>query len=195
MKESQLIIIPKSWLEPIVLQYVSAQNVSLAHLLYEARLLEGRDIGGNAYCVTDPSEPIRYTDVYRLLTTLAHPSTPMVFQHVPPGAMILMAYLMEGYILLQHRYLRFLPKVTKFEFQMLQPAMFNYSTLNILYNDSRARKELGYNPGQTTLEGLCLHLLEWNEAAEAKLNGTGEKLQDATVLEKTVPVAPMGVTI
>jgi len=94
--------------------------------------------------------------------------------------------------LLQHRYLRFLPPVTHSDLSMLQPAVFNYSTANIVYDDSRARKELGYDPGQTTLEGLCLHLLEWNEKVERKLKAEGKVPQEASILERTMPIAPAG---
>ncbi|ETI23802.1 hypothetical protein G647_05608 [Cladophialophora carrionii CBS 160.54] len=184
-----------TWLYPLVLQYVSAQNVSLAHLLYEARLLEGRDVGGNAYCVSDPGPPFRYTDLFRLLSTLAHPKTPMHFTPVPGVLLVLVAHLLEGYIVLQRRHLNFLPAVTNYELTMLQPAVFNYSTLYIIYDDSRARKELGYNPGHTTLEGLCLHVLEWNEKVDAKLKTEGKVPDEANTLEKNVPVAPKGAAI
>ncbi|EXJ66067.1 uncharacterized protein A1O5_10681 [Cladophialophora psammophila CBS 110553] len=183
----------QTWLTPFILQYVSAQNVSLAHLLYEARLLAGDDIGGNAYAVCDPGPPFRYSDLYRMASTLAHPSTPMRWPKVPPLPLILISYLVEGYTLLQRRYLGFLPEVTNFDLSMLQRAMFNYSTLVIIYDDSRARKELGYNPGHDTLEGICLHMLEWNENVEASLKAQDEVQEKATVLEKNIPVASKGV--
>ena len=119
----------------------------------------------------------------------------MVFDHVPPAPLLLIAHLVEAYTLLQHRYLRFLPVLTQFDLTMLQPSMFNYSTLNIIYDDSRARRDLGYKPGHTTLEGLCLHLLEWNEKAEQKLKEGKQMTQGASTLGKTVPVAPKGVAI
>ncbi|KIW27642.1 uncharacterized protein PV07_07366 [Cladophialophora immunda] len=184
----------QTWLTPFVLQFVSAQNVSLAHLLYEARLVSGHDIGGNAYAVCDPGPPFRYGDLYQLATTLAHPSTPMKWPKVPPLPVIFASYLIEGYMLLRHRYIRFLPEITNFDLSMLQRAVFNYSTLVIIYDDSRARRELGYNPGHDTLEGVCLHMIEWNEKVEASLKAKGEVEDKATVLEKTVPVVPKRVT-
>ena len=95
--------------------------------------------------------------------------------------------------MLQYRYLKFLPAITLHDLTMLQPAVFNYSTLNIIYDDSRARKELGYNPGHTTLEGLCLHVLDWNEKVERKLKTEGKVPDEASTLEKNVPVAPTGI--
>lgn len=170
---------------------MSAQNVSLAHLLYEARLIEGRDIGGNAYAVTDPGPPIRYTDLYRAMNVLAHPRTPQSQPPVPPVPLILFSHLMEIYITLQRRpgFSSFLPPVTSYDLTMLQPAMFNYSTQYILYDYERARKDLGYNPTHGTLEGVCLHLLEWNEKVERKIREEGKVVDESSLLEKTVPVA------
>jgi hypothetical protein len=119
----------------------------------------------------------------------------MKFRHVPPAAVLLVSYCLEAYHLLRARYLGFLPQITTHDILMLQPAMFNYSTLHVLYDDSRARKELGYNPGQNSLEGICLHLLEWNEKVEQKLKAEGKVPDEASALEKTVPVASKSVTI
>ena len=133
--------------------------------------------------------------MYRVITTLAHPATPMKYPHVPPVVIILATHIMEAYILLQHRYLSFLPPATHHDLQILQPAMLNFSTLNVLYDNARAREELGYNPRHDTLEGMCLHLLEWNEKVERKLQAEGKLPKDASTLEKSVPVAPRGVAI
>jgi hypothetical protein len=119
----------------------------------------------------------------------------MKFTPVPPIYLLLISYLLEGYIVLQRSYLGFLPRVTNFDLTMLQPSMFNYSTQYIIYDDSRARKDLGYNPGHTTLEGLALHLLEWNEKVEEKLKTEGKVPDEATTLERNVAVAPKGVAI
>jgi hypothetical protein len=176
-----------SWLEPIVIQFVSAQNVSLAHLLYEARLIEGRDVGGNAYVVTDPGAPTRYADLYHVLGLMCHPSTPVVFTHVPAVLMLIACEIIQAYILLQHRYLNFLPKVTVRDLQMLQPAVHNYSLLHPIYDYARAKKEIGYDPQHGTLEGVCLHVIEWNEKVEKKLQQEGKVPSEATTLEKNIP--------
>ncbi|KIX09557.1 uncharacterized protein Z518_00637 [Rhinocladiella mackenziei CBS 650.93] len=188
-----------SWMGNLVVQFVSAQNVSLAHLIYEARIHSANpDIGGKAYCVCDPSPPFRYSDLFRLFSTIVHPATPMRFHRVPPLVLMMISYAVEAYVTIQRRYLGFLPEV-KGDLQMLQPVMFSYLTLNILYDDSLARKELGYNPGYDTLEGLCEQVLEWNEAVEAKLAGGKEArnmrkdVQGTSFVEKTVPVASRGV--
>jgi len=109
-----------------------------------------------------------YGDVYLLLSTLAHPSTPVSFPVVPPLLFLLMAYIIETYVVLRHRYFPFLPKIAD-DLEPLQPSMLSVSTLHLVYDDSRARIELGYSPKMGTLEGLCLQVKEWNEMVEAKL--------------------------
>ena len=151
---------------PFILQYVSAQNVSLAHLLLESRI-HTHDLGGNAYAVCDPGPPFRYSDLELCLSTLAHPATPITFPRVPAVPLIFFSYLIEWYMTLRRDYLPFLPQTTR-DLETLQPAVFNYSTFHVIYDDSRARKELGYT-GHGTLEGVYMVLKEWNEKVEARL--------------------------
>ena len=198
-KSSTADLSTNSWIWHLVLQYVSAQNVSLAHLLYEARI-HSHDLGGNAYAVCDPGPPFRYSDLYGMLSTLPHPSTPVIFSRVHGVPLLLLSYLVEGYVTFQRKYASFLPEPS-FTVSMIQPAMFNYSTAYIIYDDSRAGRELGYNPKHDTLEGLSLHVLEWNEKVERRL-AKGETPQDvksgvqnATVLEKSAPVPPKRVAV
>jgi hypothetical protein len=183
----------------IIIQFVSAQNVSLAHLLFEARI-HSHDLGGKAYCVTDPGPPFRYGDLYRFLNVLAHPATQVKFPTIPAMAVIPLSFAVELYHTVQRRYLSSVLPPLKGDMLMLQPAMFNYATLHVIYDDARARKDLSYNPGANTPQGLCLHLREWNEKVEADI-AAGKPLprvrrdaQDATLVEKSAPVAPQGVT-
>lgn len=178
---------------------VSAQNVSLAHLLFEARI-HAKDLGGNAYCVCDPGPAFASSNVFRVLSLLAHPTTPMQFPSFPPLMFMLPSYLVEAYHVLQHRYLTFLPEPTG-DIRKMQPAMFNYSSIHMIYDDSRAREELGYNPGADTLEGLCLHMKEWNDTVEAKLaagkasSRVRKDVQADIGAAKSVPVASTGVAM
>ena len=177
---------------------MSAQNVSLAHLLYEARI-HTRDLGGKAYCVCDPGQPFRYGDLYRLLNILAHQTTPVNFPPTPALPLLLLSYLVEAYISIQRRYLPSLLPPLVGDLLVLQPALFNYSTVQIIYDDSLARKELGYNPGADTLEGLCLHVREWNENVEAKLKAGKAQpkvrsgVQDINSVDDALPIPPQGV--
>jgi hypothetical protein len=137
------------------------------HLLFEARI-HTHDLGGRGYAVCDPSAPVRYADLERFLSVLAHPATPIQWQHVAPVPFMLLSYPVEWYIALQRDYLPFLPKPSR-NLESLQPAVFNYANLHVIYDDSRARDELDYRSGHTTLEGLYLVVKEWNENVDARL--------------------------
>jgi hypothetical protein len=156
------------WLSNFALQLVSAQNVSLAHLLHESRI-HSHDLGGQGYAISDADPPIRYADLERFLELLAHPATPVRWPHVPPVPIMLLAYLNEVYVRLQHGSLSsILPRLSP-DWELLQPAMFNCANMHVVYGGRRAREELGYRSGHTTLEGLYLIVKEWNDNVEAKI--------------------------
>lgn len=164
-----------TWTRPILQSFVNAENVSIAHLLYEQRLLEQSrpgaalpDTGGQAFVVTDPNPAIAFSDIYTLLTTLS--KTPVAFPVVQPGLLLLLSYLVEFYVVVQHRFLSWiLPRVTG-DFEQMQPSLFAISDVFCFADDSRARKApemggLGYKPPITTLEGMCKEAVEWNRKA------------------------------
>ncbi|KAH2338297.1 hypothetical protein KXW87_005141 [Aspergillus fumigatus] len=167
-----------SWTYPVIQSFVNAENVSIAHLLYEQRLLDHTasptklpNIGGQAFTVTDPNPAIAFSDLYLLMTTLA--KTPIRFPRVAPVPMLLLSYLLEWYALLQHLYLpRLLPRITG-DLEQLQPGLFAISDVHTFADDSRARKSpaeggLGYVAPMTTLDGMCKQVLEWNRSAGAE---------------------------
>ncbi|KNG84556.1 3-beta hydroxysteroid dehydrogenase/isomerase family protein [Aspergillus nomiae NRRL 13137] len=166
-----------TWTYDVIHHFVNAENVSIAHLLYEQRLVEHSNspstlpnIGGQAFAVTDPNPPISFNDMYLVLKTFA--KTPIVFPHVPVILFILMSYPVEWYAFVQHQYLPWLPKVTG-ELAQLQPGLFAISNAHVIADDSRARLSpekggLGYNPPLTTLEGMCKEVKAWNEKAAKK---------------------------
>lgn len=174
-----------SWTRPILQSFVNAENVSIAHLLYEQRLLDQSqpgstlpNIGGQSFVVTDPNPAISFDDVYTLLCTLS--TTPVSFSDVPPVPLLLLSYLVEAYAFVQHKYLPWLlPKLGR-DLSQMQPALFAISDVHCFAEDSRAKKApeqggLGYNPPITTLEGMCKELLNWNGKAEAKEVSAEEK--------------------
>ena len=154
--------------------FVNAQNVSIGHLAYEDAIIEKKHSGGKGYCVTDPNPPITYESLYRCLTLLAHPQTPVSFPHVPHMAMLLPSYVMEAYILVRHRYMRFLPSPTR-DLLYLQPAIFNLCTLHIVYTDTAAQEEIGYRAPIKTLEGFALAMVDWNTKVEEKAKAKARK--------------------
>ncbi|KAL4780939.1 hypothetical protein BJX76DRAFT_28034 [Aspergillus varians] len=166
-----------TWIPSVIQNFVNAENVSIAHLLYEQRLIEHTkrpstlpNIGGEAFIVTDPNPAISFGDIYLLLTTLA--TTPIRFPYVPPVPMLLIAHVIECYVLLRHFYLPWLPEVAS-DLNRLQPAVFSVSNPHLIVDDSRARKTpeqggLGYAPPLTSLDGMCKELVHWNRLATEK---------------------------
>lgn len=170
-----------SWTYDILHSFVNAENVSIAHLLYEQRLLEHSNdpdtlpnIGGQSFVVTDPNPAIAFSDIYLLLTTLS--KTPVNFPRVPAIPFLILSHLIEWYALFQHQYCSWLPRVTGDLVQM-QPSLFSVTNVHTFADDSRARKSpeqggLGYNPPLDTLQGMCKEVLDWNEKVQVKANGS-----------------------
>jgi hypothetical protein len=65
-----------TWIARTVQNFIYVENCTLAHLLYEQRLIElskgskNPDIGGQAFNVSDPGPPPTYGDIYTSLVTL-----------------------------------------------------------------------------------------------------------------------------
>ncbi|KAF7300571.1 3-beta hydroxysteroid dehydrogenase isomerase family [Mycena chlorophos] len=153
-----------TWCNSIIQNFVYVENGALAHLLYEERLIElangstNPDIGGKAFVVADPGRPPTYGDVYLTLTTLMDGET--VFPMMSPTLMILISHLIEWYYLLSKSSFlaKYLPPVSG-DIVNLQPSLFNLVSVNLVFDDSRARLPpekggLGYKGGWTTMEGL-----------------------------------------
>ncbi|KAL4933643.1 putative 3-beta hydroxysteroid dehydrogenase/isomerase family protein [Aspergillus undulatus] len=163
-----------TWLAHVIQNFVNAENVSIAHLCYEQRLIEHTsspstlpNIGGQSFIVTDPNPAVTFGDIYLALTTLA--TTPIRFPFLPPLPMFMLSYLVEWYVLLRHFYLPWLPAATG-DLNRLQPAVFSISNPHLIIDDSRAREVpekggLGYNPPFTSLEGVCKEVAHWNRQA------------------------------
>ncbi|GAQ44427.1 hypothetical protein AtubIFM54640_011144 [Aspergillus tubingensis] len=166
-----------AWLIDTMQNFVNAENVSIAHLLYEQRLIEHTNspttlpnIGGQSFLVTDPNPAPTYGDVYLLLHTLS--KTPANFPRVPPVPFLILSYLIEWYSFLQVVYFPWLPRITG-DIAKMQPALFSITNVHYIADDSRARKSpeqggLGYAPPITTMYGMCKHLEVWNREADQK---------------------------
>ncbi|KAJ5908946.1 3-beta hydroxysteroid dehydrogenase/isomerase [Penicillium taxi] len=131
-----------TWIRNILHSFVHAENVSIAHLLYEQRLLEQSEpgsklpnTGGQAFVVSDPNPPISFDDLYKLITTLS--KTPVSFLNVPPAPFLLMAYLVELYAYVKFKYLSFLPALAD-DLDQIQPALFSISDVYCIADHSRA---------------------------------------------------------
>ncbi|OCK83308.1 NAD(P)-binding protein [Lepidopterella palustris CBS 459.81] len=159
-----------TWMAHVFQNFVYVENISIAHLLYEQRLLELRthkgrpDIGGQSYIVTDPNPAITFRDMHLCLETLAN--TKPKFPVLPPLPFFLMANAIELYAVIQHRYLSWLLPPPTGDALFLQPGTFG-TCGHVILDDSRARLSpeeggLGYNAPWTTLQGLCKQVQEWN---------------------------------
>ena len=174
-----------TWIQNMVSNFNYVENCSLAHLCYEARLLEvsnggtNPDISGQVFTVADPGGPLTYGDVYKVLETLDGETS---FPSLSPTVMLLIAQILEFICLARHflsssssRLLRAIscvfPNITG-DIVNLQPSLFNLTQLHLIFDDSRARLApekggLGYHGAFTTLEGLC-KTVEEHQKAEGK---------------------------
>lgn len=165
-----------TWIPNILQSFIYVENCSLAHLCYEARLIERQnggknpDVGGQAFCVADGGPPTTYGDVYDALTQLSNGAC--AFPKLSCTTMLGIAHLVEGYDRLWHSLARSplasfakpLPRVGG-DIIFLQPSMFALTVIHLIFDDSRARSPpekggLGYNGNITTIEGVCKVALE-----------------------------------
>jgi len=164
------------------------ENCALAHLCYEARLLQtakggpNPDIGGQAFTITDTGSPVTFGDVYVALTTLAPETT---FNEMSPTLMLFVSHIIEvlyvsrAFLLMSslavgRALAHFIPNIGG-DVINLQPPLFALASVHLIFDDSRARLPpekggLGYNGPFTSLEGLCRTVEE-----HFKAGGNGEE--------------------
>ncbi|KAJ6082154.1 hypothetical protein N7499_007028 [Penicillium canescens] len=167
-----------TWASPVLQSFVHAENVSLAHLLYEQRLIEQSNpsnpnpkTSGQAYVVTDPNPAIAFGDLYKLLSTLS--KTPVSFPALQPAPFLLLSYIVEAYAFLRYNYLHSLIPAIPKDLEQIQPALFGILNIHVFGDDRRARLSpeaggLGYAPVISTLDGMCRRLVDWNMLAESE---------------------------
>jgi hypothetical protein len=150
---------------------VHADNVSIAHLLYERALLSpeyNEKLGGKTFQVTDPNPAVTFGDTYTLIQALK--PTSIRVTALPPVLMLLIAYCIEAYCLTLVR-VPFLgriftePNPSEASLSNLQPSIFTICT-HVIASDAEARKSLddgglGYEGVWTTMEGMCNEMRLW----------------------------------
>ncbi|KAG2139310.1 3-beta hydroxysteroid dehydrogenase/isomerase family-domain-containing protein [Suillus clintonianus] len=173
-----------TWVPNIMQSFMYVENCALAHLCYEARLLEtarggsNPDLGGQAFTVTDTGPPITYGDVHVGLTTLA-PET--IFKQMSPTLMLFISHIIEVLVLaraflsmssspVRRALAHFIPNIVG-DTVNLQPSLFALASVHVIFDDSRARLSpekggLGYHGPFTTLEGICRTAEEHFKAGE-----------------------------
>ncbi|OJA13673.1 hypothetical protein AZE42_08977 [Rhizopogon vesiculosus] len=177
-----------TWVGNVMQSFVYVENCALAHLCYEARLLEtarggpNPDLGGQAFTITDPGPPVTFNDVYVALTTLDPETT---FTHMSPTVMLFISQIIEVLCLsraflsmssspVRRALAHFVPNLGG-DVINLQPPLFALASVHLIFDDSRARLPpekggLGYNGPFTTLEGICRTAEE-----HFKADGNGEE--------------------
>ncbi|KAJ3515634.1 hypothetical protein NLJ89_g1630 [Agrocybe chaxingu] len=175
-----------SWVRPIIQSMTYVENVSYAHLLYEARLLEAQKappdapiqrLGGDTFMITDTGDPISFSDLYLALSSLTDGRTE--FPPLPASPMFLLAHAIEFYYKLQSRLPWLLPPI-KGEIVNVQPALFDLAMVHIKIDDSRARLPpeeggLGYRAPWTTLDGVCQLVRDHLESERLKQEASEKK--------------------
>jgi nucleoside-diphosphate-sugar epimerase len=188
-----------TWAHPILQSFVHAENVSLAHLLYEQNLVnQSADesllpTGGQSYVVSDPNPAIAFSDLYALLTTLS--TTPVSFPALQPAPLLLIAYLVEAYLYLRFWVGGFLPGLP-YALEQMQPSLFGILDVHVFADDGRARLApelggLGYDAPLTTLDGMCRRLVDWNTKAKTE----GVKVKGKMIVIGPVKVDEDGVGV
>ncbi|KAI0064910.1 NAD-P-binding protein [Artomyces pyxidatus] len=183
-----------TWVSNTLQNFAYVENVSLAHLCYEQRLLEtlagspDPDLGGQAFGITDAGPPVTYGDVYCVLNTLTDGRT--VFHTLSATAMLLLAHIFALLHLARTRLrlagspLAALVPALNADLVNLQPPIFALTQVHLVWDDARARVPpeqggLGYAPPWTTVAGLCKLVEEHERAggkAEARSLGGGISL-------------------
>ncbi|KAF8962283.1 NAD-P-binding protein [Flammula alnicola] len=166
-----------TWTSTMIQSFSYVENCAAAHLCYEARLIDllngstNPDIGGQAFCITDPGPPPTFGDFYTVLETRTDGKCN--FPKVSPTAMLFLAHLLELYSRVYHALLsagwnvaRLLP-LLRGDIINLQPPLFSLTSIHVIVDDSRARLlpekgGLGYSGTWTTLEGAHKVIDEYN---------------------------------
>ncbi|ESK96342.1 3-beta hydroxysteroid dehydrogenase isomerase family [Moniliophthora roreri MCA 2997] len=162
------------------------ENIALAHLLYERRLIDladgkaSPDVGGQAFTITDPGPPATSGDIHdaiaffmpRFTGGKAHYGV----KKVSPTFLLLLAHIIEKWYLTRQWYGASIPPVPG-QLVPLQPSTLGLATVHPIVDDSRARLSveqggLGYEGIVETLEGVARCVKEFNESGSLRLTTT-----------------------
>ena len=108
----------------------------------------------------------------------------MAFPNIPGLPILLLAHVVEAYAILRAKspaISRILPAL-KGDLALIQPAMFNMATVNVVYVDELARRELGYVAPIDTLSGMCMAVSDWNEKVAERV-GKEKEVREREAME------------
>ncbi|KAF2404453.1 NAD(P)-binding protein [Trichodelitschia bisporula] len=190
-----------TWVPNNIATWVSADNVALAHLQFEAALLSPkfRKVNGKTFNVHDNGKPIAFRDLYRLLSL--HSVTGFKANFIPALPMVILGHLVEMYHLLWTYFgpLNALVPEPSGDIMMIQPPVLTACSNTIAIDDA-ARKPveeggIAYKPFTNTMDGMILAVREWNRnhagvSKSGNVGGAAENVEDGAPLRLgAVPAA------
>ncbi|KAJ7148658.1 hypothetical protein C8R43DRAFT_1068723 [Mycena crocata] len=143
------------WDQPWTSTSICVWDAAAAHLLFEDALHRIPDeVSGEAFLITGRGLPWSTTNVRAAIKHYA--TRDLIFDELPPLLMYLLAHVMESFLALRYHLLY--PFVRLFgrapsltprwlgPAVFLQPATLDGQLIDLIIDDSRARKVLGYKP-------------------------------------------------
>ncbi|KAJ7471288.1 hypothetical protein B0H11DRAFT_1730365 [Mycena galericulata] len=143
------------WDQPWTSTSICVWDAAAAHLLYEDALRRIPDeVSGQGFLITGRGPPWSIKNVRAAIKHYA--TRELVFDELPPLLMYLLAHVLEGFLWCRYRF--FLPLFVLFRVRpplvprwlgpavFLQPATMDGQLVDLIIDDSRARKILGYRP-------------------------------------------------
>ncbi|KAJ7856690.1 hypothetical protein B0H14DRAFT_2752439 [Mycena olivaceomarginata] len=143
------------WDQPWTATEVCVWDVAAAHLVYENALTRiPEEVSGEAFLITGRGPAWSIEDVRSAIKHYA--TRELVFDVLPPLPMYLLAHVMEAFLFLRYHFLLPFAAISGSRPTLvprwlgsaifLQPAMLEGQLIDLIIDDSRARKVLGYQP-------------------------------------------------
>ncbi|KAJ7919011.1 hypothetical protein B0H13DRAFT_2320919 [Mycena leptocephala] len=179
---SSTLVMPQTpiWDQPWTSTIICVWDVAAAHLLYEDALNRiPEEVSGQGFLITGRG-PAWNTENVR--AAIKHYATrELVFIKLPPLLMYLLAHVMELFLFLRYHFL--LPFFLLFGAHpspipqwlgsavFLQPAMLDGQMIDLIIDDSRARKLLGYQPQWDVAQAIRYSVDEIQSGNVAAVHG------------------------
>ncbi|KAL6054530.1 Short chain dehydrogenase/reductase family 42E, member 1 [Balamuthia mandrillaris] len=129
--------------------WIYVENVVHGHLCAEEKLAPGSPVAGKAYCIS-PDRPMSYVEFWKEVVKYMHAAKTedgSELVYVKPAVSYPLATIFEFVSWLTRGKL-------KAEALKLTPPVLRHARAEIYFNDSKARKELGYRPVYTMEESF-----------------------------------------
>ncbi|KAF7324868.1 3Beta-HSD domain-containing protein [Mycena kentingensis (nom. inval.)] len=151
------------WDELWVSSHICAWDAAAAHLVYENALRTRPDeVAGQAFLITGKGQPWSNENVREAIKHYA--VRDLKYVNIPPLVAYFLAHLIEGFLFLRYFIVYPFFWLTKRKPSVapkwlgqavfLQPSTLELQLLDVVIDDSRAQKVLGYEPQWTTLQAI-----------------------------------------